>query len=330
VIAASLAVLVELREKGCRCWGRSSASTAEIYADLRPREEWRTAQTREALVQAMSAPLSALPGIDVSFSQVIEDHVDEAVSGVKGELVVKIFGEDPEVLQRLADQVATILQDVPGAKDVSAERLAGQPQVQIAIDRAALSRVGLSVADVEEVIETSLGGAVASRVLEGERNFDLVVKMNPGSVQDVEGVRRIPSGSVGKKLTLGSVADVAVGRVRPSTGGHPPYRREARCGPRLRLAVATAWSARRSARRIHARVVRRIRERQRAQRRLISSSRDPVAIFPLFAAFDSEAGAARAAERAVRGRGRHLGHRSPGFRCGVGHVGFPVPSRSRS
>ena len=185
--------------------------TAEIYADLRPRDEWQTAHSREALVQAMSVPLSALPGIAVSFSQVIEDNVDEAVSGVKGELVVKVFGEDPDVLQRLADQVASVLQDVPGARDVSAERLAGQPQVQIAIDRGALSRVGLSVADVEEVIETSLGGAVASRVLEGERSFDLVVKMNPGSVQDVEGVRRIPIlGPSGEKLMLGSVAEVAV------------------------------------------------------------------------------------------------------------------------
>jgi cobalt-zinc-cadmium resistance protein CzcA len=185
--------------------------TAEIYADLRPRDEWRTAHTREGLVQAMSAPLSALPGIAVSFSQVIEDNVDEAVSGVKGELVVKIFGEDPDVLQRLADQVASVLESVPGAKDVAPERLAGQPQVQIAIDRGALSRVGLSVADVEEVIETALGGAVASRVLEGERSFDLVVKMNPGSVLDVDGVRRIPVlGPSGEKLTLGSVADVAV------------------------------------------------------------------------------------------------------------------------
>src|SRR5207245_1857900 len=114
-------------------------------------------------------------------------------------------------LQRLADRVAATVREVPGASDVDAERLAGQPQVQIAIDRAALARIGLSVADVEEVIETALGGAVATRVLEGERAFDLVVKMQPGSVADVDAVRRLPIlGPAGEKLTLASVADLQV------------------------------------------------------------------------------------------------------------------------
>jgi cobalt-zinc-cadmium resistance protein CzcA len=185
--------------------------TAELYADLRPREEWRTAKTRDELASIMSRKLEAIPGIDVSFSQYIEDNVNEAVSGVKGELVIKIFGEDPDVLQRLADQTAAIVRDVPGAADVTAERLAGQPQVQIAIDRGALSRVGLSVSDIEDVIETALGGAVATRVLEGERTFDLVVKMSPRAVADVEAVRALPVlGPSGEKLTLGSIAAVEV------------------------------------------------------------------------------------------------------------------------
>ncbi len=185
--------------------------TAEFYADLRPRGEWTSAHRREDLVEAMNRKLSAIPGIDVSFSQYIEDNVNEAVSGVKGELVIKIFGEDPSVLQRLADRVAATVREVPGASDVNAERLAGQPQVQIAIDRAALARIGLSVADVEEVIETALGGAVATRVLEGERAFDLVLKMEPGSVADVDAVRRLPIlGPAGEKLTLASVADLQV------------------------------------------------------------------------------------------------------------------------
>jgi len=185
--------------------------TAEFYADLKPREEWTTAREREGLVNGMNKKLAAIPGLEVSFSQYIEDNVNEAVSGVKGELVIKIFGEDPTVLQRLADQVAGVVRDVPGAADVVPERLAGQPQIQIAIDRAALARVGISVADMEDVIETALGGAVATRVLDGERTFDLVVKMNPQSVADVEAVRRLPVlGPAGEKLTLGSLADVSV------------------------------------------------------------------------------------------------------------------------
>jgi cobalt-zinc-cadmium resistance protein CzcA len=185
--------------------------TAEIFADLRPRETWTTSHSRDELVGKMSDKLEAIPGIDVSFSQVIEDNVNEAVSGVKGELAVKIFGEDPAVLQRLADHVAEVLRQVPGATDVTPERLSGQPQVQISIDRNALARYGLSVADAEEVIETALGGAVATQVLEGERSFDLAVRMSPGAVSDVESVRRLPIlGPSGEKLTLASVADVEV------------------------------------------------------------------------------------------------------------------------
>jgi len=117
--------------------------TAEIYVDLRPREEWKTAHDRDHLVTAMNERLARIPGIEVSFSQVIEDNVNEAVSGVKGELAVKIFGEDPQELQKLADQVADTIRQVPGAADVAAERLAGQPQVQIALDRDAIARYGL-------------------------------------------------------------------------------------------------------------------------------------------------------------------------------------------
>lgn len=183
--------------------------TVEMYADLLPRDRWTSARRREDLVAKMSARFGRIPGVDVSFSQVIEDNVNEAVSGVKGELVVKISGEDPVTLQKLADETAAILKRVPGADDVQAERLAGQPQIQIAIDRQALWRVGLSVSDVEDVIETAMGGAVPTRVLEGERTFDLAVRVSPGAVSDVESIRRLPIlGPSGEKLTLGSVAAV--------------------------------------------------------------------------------------------------------------------------
>lgn len=189
--------------------------TAEFFVDLAPRELWKTASTRDGLSDAMNGRLSALPGIDFTFSQVIEDNVNEAVSGIKGELGVKIYGGDPDILQRLADRTAMALEGVPGAVDVTAERLSGQPQIQIAVDRPALGRYGLSVSDIETVIETALGGAVATQVLEGEKTFDLVVRMDPGAVSDLESIRAIPvAGSNGEKLTLGSVASV---RIAPGT-----------------------------------------------------------------------------------------------------------------
>ena len=183
--------------------------TVELYVDLLPRDKWTTAKTRDALSDAMNRKLSAIPGIELTFSQVIEDNVNEAVSGIKSELSVKIFGEDPVVLQDLADRAAAVIDAVPGAADVAAERLSGQPQVQISVDRPAIGRYGLSVSDVQTVIETALGGAVATQILEGEKTFDLVVRVDPGAVTGLDSIRAIPIlGPNGEKLTLGSVADV--------------------------------------------------------------------------------------------------------------------------
>jgi len=196
--------------------------TSEFYVDLVPRDRWTTARTRDALSDAMNRKLSAIPGIELTFSQVIEDNVNEAISGVKSELSVKIFGEDPVVLQDLADRTAAVLEAVPGAVDVAPERLSGQPQIQVSVDRAAIGRYGLSVSDVQTVIETALGGAVATEILEGEKTFDLVVRVDPGAVSDQESIRAIPIlGPNGEKLTLGSVADV-----RLAPGSARVYREE--------------------------------------------------------------------------------------------------------
>jgi cobalt-zinc-cadmium resistance protein CzcA len=183
----------------------------ESAVTLKPRDQWTTAHTREELCDAMNKKLSAIPGMSFQFSQVIEDNVNEAVSGIKSELSVKIFGEDPEKLQALANQIVEILKKVPGAADVSTDELLGQPQVQIAVDRGAIARSGLSVNDVQSVVETALGGAVATQVHEGERTFDLVVKMMPEAVADLDSIRKIPVfGSNNERLTLDALTSVEV------------------------------------------------------------------------------------------------------------------------
>jgi heavy metal efflux system protein len=182
----------------------------ENDVELNPkRGEWKTARDRDGLCRAMKAKLEEIPGVDFQFSQNIEDNVNEAVSGVKSELSVKIYGEDPVKLQALSDQLVGILQKIPGAVDVGAEELLGQPQVQIIVDRGAIARYGLAVGDVEQVIETAMGGSVATQVLEGERTFDLVVKVTPKAVSDLDSIRKIPVfGSNGERLTLGLLASV--------------------------------------------------------------------------------------------------------------------------
>ncbi len=183
----------------------------EFNVNLKPRSEWRTATTREGLVAAMSANLKEIPGIDSQFSQYIEDNVNEAVSGVKSELAIKLFGDDPEKLQQYADKIADTITTVPGASDVGTDQFTGQPQIQITVDRAAIARHGVSVSDVQSVIETALGGSVATQVLEAERTFDLVVKLAPKAVCDLDSIRNIPVfGSNGERLSLGALTRVEV------------------------------------------------------------------------------------------------------------------------
>ena len=183
----------------------------EFNVNLKPRAEWKTAATREGLVDAMARNLREIPGIDSQFSQYIEDNVNEAVSGIKSELAIKLFGEDPEKLQEYADKIAAAISTVEGARDVGTDQFTGQPQIQITVDRAAISRFGVSVSDVQSVVETALGGSTATQVLEGERSFDLVVKLAPKAVSDLDSIRNIPVfGTGGERLTLGVLARVEV------------------------------------------------------------------------------------------------------------------------
>jgi cobalt-zinc-cadmium resistance protein CzcA len=183
----------------------------EYSVGLKPRSDWTTAHDRDGLDEAMARNLREIPGITSQFSQYIEDNVDEAVSGVKSELAIKLFGDDPNKLQAYADQIVDAIRTVPGAADVSTDLLLGQPQIQISVDRSMIARYGLSVADVQTVIATAIGGQAATQVLEGERTFDLVVKMAPKSVQDIESIRNIPIyGSNGERVTLGTLARVEI------------------------------------------------------------------------------------------------------------------------
>jgi heavy metal efflux system protein len=184
-------------------------NTAEISAALRPQEEWKTAHDRIGLCAKMKEMFDRIPGIDVDFSQYIEDNVNEAVSGIKSELAIKIFGANADQLQASADQIASKIQHVPGVLHLTAEHLAGQPQVQVRINRAAVARYGLAVGDVDALVENAFGGTVATQILEGERSFDLAVKLTPAAVSNLDAIRDVPLiGSGGEMVTLGAVADV--------------------------------------------------------------------------------------------------------------------------
>ena len=148
----------------------------EFYIGLKPRDEWRIAD-KDKLVEAMAEALTDFPGITTNFSQPIKDNVDEAMAGVKGELAIKLFGPDLFVLQQKAKEIAGVLRRIRGVADLDYDRLVGQPQLQIVVDRAAAARYGINVQDVQDAIEAATKGRNVTEVFEGERRFTLAVRL---------------------------------------------------------------------------------------------------------------------------------------------------------
>lgn len=151
---------------------------ADTYAILKPRSEWRSGVTRESLASEMAERLEQLPGIAISMSQPIKFRQMELIEGVgvRSDVAVKIFGDDLDVLLRKAHEVAAVVGKVPGAADVKVQQIAGLPVLQVRIDRAAIARYGINVADVQEVIQSAIAGTEATTVLEGFMRFALVVR----------------------------------------------------------------------------------------------------------------------------------------------------------
>jgi cobalt-zinc-cadmium resistance protein CzcA len=150
----------------------------EYFVDLLPKEKWRPAfhENKDELIGAMDRQLEKMPGVIWNFSQPISDNVEEAVSGVKGELAVKLYGDDLKTLEAKADQIVGIMGGVQGVQDLGIFRVIGQPNLDYTVDRPAAARFGINVSDVQDAIQTAVGGGAVSQVLQGEARYDLVVR----------------------------------------------------------------------------------------------------------------------------------------------------------
>ena len=153
----------------------------EYFVGLKPKEQWRPAfhQNKEELIAAMNRELEKFPGVIWGFSQPIEDNMEEAVSGVKGELATKIFGEDLKVLEEKADQIVSLMRTVRGIEDLGVFRVLGQPNENFEVDRQQAARYQINVADVQDAIQTAVGGNALTQVLQGEQRYDLVMRYLP-------------------------------------------------------------------------------------------------------------------------------------------------------
>ncbi|MDP9108951.1 MAG: efflux RND transporter permease subunit, partial [Pseudomonadota bacterium] len=181
----------------------------EILADLKPRSTWRF-DDKEGLIAAMSAKIRTLPGVPTNFSQVIEDNVEEALSGVKGEIAIKIFGPDLDVLTQKSEQIASILRGIAGAADVAAVKIGGQTELDIVIDRERIARLGVNVADVNSAIQTALAGTTVNAYFEGDRRFDIVIRLKEDFRDSVDAIAALQvnlPGGVGT-VSLGELARI--------------------------------------------------------------------------------------------------------------------------
>ena len=186
------------------------SNNIEIMADLKPRDTWRFAD-KEDLIADMTRKIHTIPGVPTNFSQVIQDNVEEALSGVKGAIAIKIFGPDLEILEDKSAQVANVIRGIRGAADVEAIKVGGQTELDITLDRARMARYGLNVNDVNTTIQTAMGGSTVNSFYEGERLFDVTLRIAKPYRDGVDDVANLsiplPGGGT---LPLGEIAHIKV------------------------------------------------------------------------------------------------------------------------
>jgi heavy metal efflux system protein len=179
----------------------------EFYIGLKPREEWRI-KDKDKLIETMGQALASVPGITTNFSQPIKDNVDEALAGVKGELAIKLFGRDIFVLEAKAKEIAAVLSGIRGVTDLDYDHLVGQPQLRIKVDRAATARYGINVQDVQDAVEAATKGRNVTEIFEGERRFNLAVKLS----QDGDPLATLRSVAVsapsGERIPISQLAEI--------------------------------------------------------------------------------------------------------------------------
>ena len=191
----------------------STFNNAEFLADLKPAGQWRPQfhGNKDELIAAIQNDFKRYPGIDFNFSQNIQDNVEEAMSGVKGENSLKLFGNDFDEFTRIANQIQGIMNGVPGITDVGVFDVTGQPSLMVSIDRTKAARYGLQPQDVNNIVQAAVGGAPVTTIIDGDRRFDFAVRYSPEFRDTPEAIGKIlvptPDGT---QVPLSSIADVTL------------------------------------------------------------------------------------------------------------------------
>ena len=194
----------------------------EYFVDLKPKEQWRPRfhQNKEELVAAMDREVQKIPGVIWGFTQPIADDMEEAVSGVKGQLAIKIYGEDLKTLEDKGAEVVDVMRPIRGVVDVGMFRVIGQPNLNLAVDREAAARFQINVADVQDAIQTAVGGNTVGQILQGEQRYDLVARYLPRHRDTREAIEQIRLlAPTGERVSLAQLC-----KIRMADGASTLYR----------------------------------------------------------------------------------------------------------
>jgi len=189
-------------------------SVADTFVMLKPRDQWPDPKrSKQDLIEALQTAVLKVPGNNYEFTQPIQMRFNELISGVRSDVAVKVFGDDMDTLNETAEQIAKVLEAVPGAEDVKVEQTTGLPMLSVQIDREKAARLGLNVGDIQDALATALGGREAGAVFEGDRRFDILVRLPEALRNDLDALGqlplRLPANAAGEHAGHARLADVA-------------------------------------------------------------------------------------------------------------------------
>ncbi|MDB4289688.1 CusA/CzcA family heavy metal efflux RND transporter [Flavobacteriaceae bacterium] len=186
-----------------------SMEESDVIIILKPKSEWTSASSKDELADKFKEALSIIPGMEVEFTQPIEMRFNELITGVRADIAIKIFGEDLDVLSKKGNEIGNLIKNVPGAADISVEKIAGLPEMNVKFDRKKIARYGLNIQDVNDMLAMGFSGRVAGSVFEGEKRFDLVVRLDKQKRQDIDNLKNLyidlPNGG---KVLLSELAEI--------------------------------------------------------------------------------------------------------------------------
>jgi cobalt-zinc-cadmium resistance protein CzcA len=186
-----------------------SMEESDVIITLKPKREWTSANTKDELANKFKDALSVIPNMEVEFTQPIEMRFNELITGVRADIAIKIFGEDLDILSKKGNEIKSLIANVEGAADISVEKVAGLPQMNVAYDRAKIARYGLNIQNVNDMVSMGFAGKSAGSIFEGEKRFDLVMRLDKENRQDIDNIRNLyidlPKGG---KIPLSELAEI--------------------------------------------------------------------------------------------------------------------------